>query len=81
MFDVVGLFEGQLQFSQQYKEEEISDSEFIESSCDEENEDQTSYPSESAIGEWKQRKEMKSGCNKSLKEGQCLPQLINLYIV
>ena len=81
LFDVLGLSEEQLEFAQQLEKEEMSDSEFIESSCDEENEDQTLYPSESVVEEWKQRKEMKSGCNKSLKQGHCLLQLVNLYIV
>ena len=81
MFDVLGLSDEQLEFVQQCKEEEMSDSEFIESNCDEENEEQTWYPSESVVEEWKQRKEMKSGCNKSLKQGHCLPQLVYLYSV
>ena len=59
----------------------MSDSEFIESSCDEENEDQTWYPSESAIGEWKQGKERRNEHEDSLKQGHCLPQPANLYIV
>ena len=63
--------EEQLQFVQQCKEEEISDSELIESSCYEENEDQTCYPSESVVEEWKQGKEIKRECNESLEQGHC----------
>ena len=81
MFDVLGLSEEQVASFPQCKEEEMSDSEFIESSCDEENEDQTSYPSESAIEEGKQVKEKRNEYDKSLKQGHCLPQLINLYFV
>ena len=78
MFDVLGLSEEQLEFVQQCKEEEMSDSEFIESNCDEENDDQTSYPSESAIGEWRQGKEKRNEVKESLKQGHCLPQPANL---
>ena len=59
----------------------MSDSEVIESSCDEENEDRTWYPSESVVAEWKQEKEKRSEHRESLKQGQCLPQLVNLCIV
>ena len=77
MFDVEGLSEEQLQFVQQCKEEEMSDSEFIESDCDEKDEDHTWYPSESVIEEWKQVKEKKSEYKESLKQGHCLTQLVN----
>ena len=56
----------------------MSESEFIEGSCDEENEDQTWYPSESAIEEWKQLKERRNEHEESLKQGHCLPQLANV---
>ena len=72
LFDVLGLSEEQLPFVQQCKEEEISDSEFIESNCDEENEDQTFYPSESVVEEWKQTKEKRTDYKESLKQGHCL---------
>ena len=71
LFDVLGLSKEELECRQQCKEEEMSDSEFIESSFDEENEEQNLYPSESVVEEWKQRKEMKSECNESLKQGHC----------
>ena len=57
LFDVVGLPKEQFQYFQLCKDEEMSDSEFIESGCDEENEDQTWYPSESVVAEWKQVKD------------------------
>ena len=59
----------------------MSDSEFIEGICDEENEDHTWYPSESAIEDWKQLKERRNEHEDSLKQGHCLPQLVNLCIV
>ena len=72
------MSEEQLQFVQQCKEEELSDSELIESSCDEENEDQTWYPSETAVEEWMQGKEKENEHKESLKQGHCLSQLVNL---
>ena len=71
------MSEEQLQFVQQCKEEELSDSELIESSCDEENEDQTWYPSETAVEEWMQGKEKENEHKESLKQGHSLPQLVN----
>ena len=56
----------------------MSDSEFIESSCDEENEDQTWHPSESDVEEWMQGKEKKIEYNESLKQGHYLPRIVNL---
>ena len=55
----------------------MSESESIESSCDEENEDQTWYPNETAVEEWKQEKDMMNDHKESLKQGHCLPQLVN----
>ena len=78
MFDVQGLSEDELEFVQQCKEEEMSDSEFIESNCDEENEDQTLHPSESAIEDWKQGTEKRNEFKTSLNQGHCFPQLVNL---
>ena len=75
------MSEEHLPFVQECKEEEMSDSELIDSSCDEENEDQTCYPSESAVEEWTQGKEKKSEHQESLKQGHCLPQLVNLCSV
>ena len=63
----------------------MSDCEFIGSSCDEANEDWTSYPSDSVVDEWKPGKEKRNECRESLKQGNCfkkkncLPQLVNLY--
>ena len=71
-FDVVDLSEEQFQVFQQCKEEEVSDSSFIESRCDEENEDQTVYPSETIIEDWKQGKEKRNDYKESLKQGNCL---------
>jgi len=72
------LSEEQLKFVQQCKEEEVSDSEFIESSCDEENEDQTWYPSESDVEEWKEEIAKRNEYKESLKQGHYLPQIVNL---
>ena len=76
--DVLDLSEEQLKFFQQFKEEEVSDSELIESSCDEENEDQTWHPSESDVEEWMQGKEKKTEYKESLKQGHYLLQIVNL---
>ena len=51
--------------------EEMSDSEFIEGDCDEQDEDHTWYPSESVVEEWKQVKEKKNEYKESLKQGHC----------
>ena len=56
----------------------MSDSEFIESSCDEENEDQTWYPSESDVEEWKEEIAKRNEYKESLKQGHYLPQIVNL---
>ena len=70
---LVGLSGEHLPFFQQCKEEEMSDSEFIESRCDEENGAQTWYPSETTVEEWNQGKDMRNEHKDSLKEGHCLP--------
>ena len=67
-----------MQFVQQCNEEELSDSELIESSCDEENDDQTWYPSETTVEEWTQGKEKKNEDKESLKQGHRLPTLVHL---
>ena len=64
-----------MQFVQECKEEKISDSELMESSCDEENEGLAWYPSESAIEEWKQVKEKRNKYRELLKQGHCLLHL------
>ena len=73
------MSEEQLQV-QQYKEEEMSDCEFIESSCDEENEDRTWYSSESVVENWKQVEEKRNEYKESLSQGHCLPQLLHLCL-
>ena len=50
----------------------MSGSELIESSCDEENADQTWYPSESVVEKWRQVKEKRNGHRESFKQGHCL---------
>ena len=57
----------------------MSDNEFIESGCDEKDEDQPWYPRESSMEEWKQVKEKGNGYKESLKQGHCLPQLGDLF--
>ena len=78
LFDFVGLPKEQLQGFQECKDEELSYGEFIESGCDEGNEDQTWYPSESVVAEWKQVKEKRNEYNESLEQGNCFSQLVNL---
>ena len=55
----------------------MSDSEFIENSCDKESEEQTWYPSESVIEEWKLGREKRNEVKESLKQGHNLPQPVN----
>ena len=59
----------------------MADSEFIESGCDEKDEDQPWYPSESSMEEWKLGKEKSNKCKESLKQGHCLPQLGDIFVV
>ena len=59
----------------------MSDIEVIESSCDEENEDWTWYPSESVLEEWKQGKEKRNHYKELVKQGCYLPQLVNVCFV
>ena len=59
----------------------MSDIDVIESNCDEENEEWTWYPSESVLEEWNQGKDIRNEHKKSLKEGHCLPQLVNVCFV
>ena len=57
----------------------MSDSEFTESICYEESEDQTWYPSESVVEDWKkQAKGKRNECKESLKQGHYLLQPVNL---
>ena len=58
----------------------MTDSEFIESGCDEKDEDQPWYPSESSMEEWKQVKEKVNECKESLKQGHRLPQLGDMFV-
>ena len=55
----------------------MSDCEFIESSPDEENEDQTWYRGESVVEEWRQGVDKKNEYKESTKQGHCLPQLVS----
>ena len=78
LFDVAGLSEERLQFVEQCRKEEMSDSEFTGSYCDEENNERTWYPSESAIEEWKQGKEKRNEYKELSTQGHCLHQLVDL---
>ena len=59
----------------------MSESEFIENGCDEENEDQTWYPSESAIEDLEQGKAKRNEYKESLKQGHFVPHPVDLCLI
>ena len=63
-------------FVQHCKEEEMSDDGFIESSCDEENEDNILYTSERFVEEWQQMKEKIIESKEQWKQGHSKTQLL-----